>query len=124
MCAWFGMMHPVCAALQNDSDQHLSAKEVFLRSAKVSGWAIAWLGAGKAALLVGSQDQAEAGLSEANNRCPMSAKLCGCLSVLHVVPCSFVSFFQACAVRAFVLPLTKSCIACCDVGCEFRAVSC
>ncbi len=57
-------LHP-----QNDSDLHLSAKEVFLRSAKVSGWAIAWLGAGKAALLVGSQDQAEAGLSEANNRC-------------------------------------------------------
>ena len=55
----------VCVC-QGDEDLYLSAKEVFLRAAKSSGWSVAWLGAGKAALLVGDLSQAEAALSEAN----------------------------------------------------------
>ncbi len=54
---------------QGDVDLLVSAKEVYLRAARAGGWSIAWLGAGKAALLSDAPDQAEAGLNEANTRC-------------------------------------------------------
>ncbi len=64
---------------------------MFLRAAKVSGWALAWLGAGKAALLVGDLNQAEAGLSEANTRsvlhCPSSYRGALCLLFMCLTLC-------------------------------------
>lgn len=56
------------ACVQGDESLFKSAKEVFLRAAKVCDWAIAWLGAGQAAYLSGSLDQAEAALNQANIR--------------------------------------------------------
>ncbi len=54
---------------QKEDSLYSSAKEVYLRAAKQSDWAIAWLGAGKAAYFSGEPDQAEAALNQANIRC-------------------------------------------------------
>lgn len=45
-----------------------SAKEVFLRAARISGWASAWCGAGEAAGRAGQLGEMEAALCEANVR--------------------------------------------------------
>ena len=57
------------ALSQKQDSLYSSAKEVYLRAAKQSDWAIAWLGAGKAAYFSGEPDQAEAALNQANIRC-------------------------------------------------------
>lgn len=61
-----------------------SAKEVFLRAARAVGWALAWQGAGEAALRAGEREEAESALCEANVRDNYNAHVWGWLCLLCV----------------------------------------
>jgi len=61
-----------------------AAQEVYLRVARATGWAVAWAGAGKAALRQGLEEEAEAALSEANVRDNHNSAVWGLLVLLCV----------------------------------------
>lgn len=79
-----GKEAPATAATAAKSTASLAAaaQEVFLRVAASTGWAIAWAGAGRAALRLGALEEAEAALGEANVRDNHSPTIWGLLALL------------------------------------------